>query len=208
MSTDYVASTLNVIRNLEAGELMPYAIRLLSKGEPVPLESLAAASRWPLSKVKAALDRGSSAELDEQGRLVGFVLTLRPTPHRFTVDGQNLFAWCADDTLMFPVILGVPAHVESKCPQTGQPIRVKVAADAIQRVDPPEAVVPHVRPTGKLPDIRATTCQLGHFFSSRAAAAQWAEKHPSGTLHSVPDAFWLGHKVIEQLGWTAGGDSR
>ena len=208
MSTDYVASTVDVIRNLEAGELLPHAVRLLSRGKPVALESLAAASGWPLSKVKGALDRGSSAELDEQGRLVGFTLTLRPTPHRFAVDGQNLFAWCADDTLWFPVVLGLPARVESKCPHTGQPICVELSPDAIVRVDPPEAVVSHVRPAGKLPDVRAAACELGHFFSSHAAAAHWAEKHPSGTVHSVPDAFWLDRRVIEQLGWIAGGDCR
>lgn len=37
------------------------------------------------------------------GRIVGHELTLRETPHRFAVDGRQLFTWRALDTLIFPV---------------------------------------------------------------------------------------------------------
>lgn len=203
MSTDYVADTLGVIRSFEGSALLPHAIRLLANGEPVPLEKLAAASGQPLADIKTALSQQSSAEWDEAGRLVGLVLTLRPTSHRFSVDGHQLYGWCADDTLMFPVILGVPAHVESKCPQTGRAIRVELTPEAVKRVDPPEAVVSAVRPAGKLADVRSAACRHGHFFSSKSAAMDWAEKHPTGTLHSVPEAFRLDREVMHQLGWNA-----
>jgi alkylmercury lyase len=84
----------------------------------VALERLAAAAGWSVEGVEAALSAQASAERDDQGHLVGLALTLRPTSHRFTVDGRNLFAWCASDTLMLPVMLGRPALVESTCPQT------------------------------------------------------------------------------------------
>jgi alkylmercury lyase len=96
-----------------------------------------------------------SAERDDQGRLVGFALTLRATPHRYTTaGGRTFYAWCATDALMLPVILGEPAVVESTCAQTGEPIRIEVTPEGVERVDPPEAVMSAVRPGGRFADVR------------------------------------------------------
>jgi alkylmercury lyase len=203
MSTDYVEQSIALIGRVEAQELLPHALRLLSEGEPVALERLAAAAGWSVEDVEAALSAQASAERDEQGRLVGFVLTLRPTSHRFTVDGRALFAWCASDTLMLPVILGRPALVESTCPQTGQAIRIELTPDRVERIDPPEAIMTAVRPRGRLADVRSATCSHGHFFSSIAATAAWADAHPDGHIYPVEEAFRLDRDVIEQLGWDA-----
>jgi alkylmercury lyase len=203
MSTDYVERTTILIRDLDGQELLPHAVRLLSEGEPVAVERLAAAIGWPLEDVETALGEQTSAERDDEGRLVGLALTLRPTPHRFTVNGRALFAWCASDTLMFPVILGRPGIVESTCPQTGRPIRVELTPDGIERLDPPDAVVSAVRPTGRLADVRTATCRHGHFFSSAAATAQWTREHPDGYIQPVEEAFRLDRQVITQLGWDA-----
>jgi alkylmercury lyase len=203
MSTDYVERTSGLIQDVEAAELLPHAIRLLAEGEPVALKRLAAATGRPLEDVAAELDVQASAERDDHGRLVGLTLTLRPTPHRFTVDGRTLFAWCATDTLMLPVILGKPGVIESTCPQTGQPIRIELTPDAVERLDPPEAVMSAVRPIGKLADLRAATCSHGHFFSSGAASADWVRDHPDGYVHPVDEAFRLDREVITRLGWEA-----
>ena len=201
MSTDYVEQTTALIGRVEAQELLPHAVRLLADGEPVALEQLAAACGWPVEDVEAALSAQTSAERDDHGRLVGLALTLRPTTHRFTVGARTLFAWCASDTLMIPVILGRPALVESTCPQTGQPIRIELTPDRVERVGPPGAVVSAVRPPGQLADVRSATCAHGHFFSSIAATAAWAEAHPDGHVYPVEEAFRLDRQVIHQLGW-------
>jgi len=203
MSTDYVERTADLIHEVEAAELLPHAIRLLADGEPVALERLAAAAGARLEDVATALDAQASAERDDHGRLLGLTLTLRPTPHRFTVDGRTLYAWCATDTLMFPVILGRPGTVESTCPQTGQPIRIELTPDAVERLDPAEAVMSAVRPIGKLADLRVATCNHGHFFSSAAASADWVRDHPDGYVHPVEEAFRLDREVITRLGWEA-----
>ena len=54
------------------------------------LDRLAAASGRPLEDVATELAEQVSAERDDEGRLVGLALTLRPTPPRFTVDGRTL----------------------------------------------------------------------------------------------------------------------
>jgi alkylmercury lyase len=203
MSTNYVEQTAALIDRIEGHELLPHAIRLLSTGEPVAPDQLATAAGWSVEDVEAALESQISAERDDRERLVGLALTLRPTAHRFTVDGRTLFAWCASDTLMVPVILGRPALVDSTCPQTGQAIRIQVTPDAIRRVDPPDAVVSAVRPLGHLVDVRSTTCDHGHFFSSMAATAAWTDEHPDGHVYPVEEAFRLDRQVIKQLGWDA-----
>jgi alkylmercury lyase len=202
-STDYVQRTTAMIDQIRGHDLLPHAIRLLAEGEPVALERLAAAIGWPLEEVETALAEQTSAERDDQGRLVGLALTLRPTRHRFTVDGRSLYAWCASDTLMFPVVLGRPGIVESTCAQTGQPIRIDLTPDAVERLDPPEAVMSAVRPAGELADVRAATCDHGHFFSSAGAAIRWVKEHPGGYIHPVQEAFHLERDVIRRLGWDA-----
>jgi len=174
----YVDQTNALIGRVAKRDLIPHAIRRLAEGEPVALERLARAAGWSVDDVEAALDAQVSAERDGQGRLVGRALTLRPTRHRFTVDGRRLFAWCASDGLMLAVILGRPGVVESTCAQTGRPIRVEAAPDGVRRVDPPTAVVPAVRPVGELAVMRADTREHGHFFGSMAATAAWSEAHP------------------------------
>jgi alkylmercury lyase len=201
MSIDYVEQTTALIGRVEGTELLPHAIRLLSDGEPVALERLAEAAGWSVEDIEAALTVQTSAERDDQGRLVGLALTLRPTTHRVTVDGRTLFAWCATDTLMVPVVLGRPALVESTCPQTGQAIRIELTPDGVQRVDPPTAVMTAVRPRGQLADLRSDTCAHGHFFSTIAATAAWTDAHPDGHCYPVEEAFRLDRHVIKQLGW-------
>jgi alkylmercury lyase len=203
MSTDYVAETTDLIGRVEAQELLPHAIRLLSAGEPVALERLAAAAASSVEDVETALAAQTSAERDGQGRLVGLALTLQPKSHRVTVGGRTLFAWCATDTLMVPVVLGRPARVESTCPQTGRAIRIELTPDTVERLDPHDAVMTAVRPRGRLADVRSATCAHGHFFSSNVATTAWTSAHPDGHVYPVEEAFRLDRQVIRQLGWEA-----
>jgi alkylmercury lyase len=203
MATDYVQRTATLIRDIAATELLPHAIRLLAEGRPVELERLAATAGRPVEHVAAALDEQVSAERDGHGRLVGLALTLLPTPHRFTVDGRTLYAWCASDTLMVPVVVGRPGIVESTCPQTGQTISIGLTPEKVERLDPPGAVMSAVRPAGRLADVRASTCNHGHFFSSADAATGWAREHADGYIVPVEDAFRLDRDVIIRLGWAA-----
>ena len=70
-------------------------LKMLAEGDPVPVENIAAETGKPVEEVKQVLQTLPSVELDEQGRVVGYGLTLVPTPHSFEVDGKQLYAWCA-----------------------------------------------------------------------------------------------------------------
>ena len=89
--------------------LMRAAVRLLSRGKPITLTELAAAAGVDVADLDNA-PAGHDVEYDDEHRIVGWGLTLNPTPHTFVVDGRRLYTWCAADTLLFPAILGRPAR--------------------------------------------------------------------------------------------------
>lgn len=151
--------------------------------------------------MRAGLAQHPNIEWDNQGRIVGFGMTLRPTPHRFDFDGKTVYGWCASDALSFPVLLEVSGVVSSRCPVTGRTIRVEVTPEAVVRVDPPDTVVSAVRPTERVRDVRAEICGLGHFFSSREAASDWLAEYPDGMLHSVAEDFEIHREILAKLGW-------
>lgn len=183
-------------------ELVPHLFRLLAEGQPVSVDELARASSRPAPAIESALGRHPGVDRDDAGRIVGFGLTLRPTPHRFTFAGRSVYAFCASDALIFPIVLGRAGRIESACPATREPVLVDVTPSSIERVRPATAVVSLVRPE-KVGDVRAEICALGHFFASESAAAEWLEAHPEGMVHSVEDDFKLHREIMLRLGWAS-----
>lgn len=106
--------------------LWPALLRALAAGQPVTPDGLAAATGRDVADVHAGLATLADTEYDGQGRVVGHGITLNPTPHRFEVDGRQLYTWCALDTLIFPAVIDRPAHISSPCHTTGIPVRVEV----------------------------------------------------------------------------------
>jgi len=179
-------------------EIVPPTLALLARGKPASPEEIAAAAGESPEEVRAALEQFPSAEWDEQGRVVGLGLTLRPTPHRFEYEGRTLFTWCALDALLFPVLLGRPVSIESPCRGTGEPVRIEVTPAGIETVEPPSAVVSIVA-ARDLANIRSVGCNNTHFFRSPEAASRWLEKHPEASILPVEDAFRLGRLIAEGL---------
>jgi len=162
-------------------------LRHLAQGQPLELDTLACDTRRPVDEIRSELQRHGDIEYDQAGRIVGNGITLRPTPHRFEIDGRELYTWCALDTLVFPAMLGIPARVESPCHATGQPIRVNVEPDRIRSVEPASAVVSIV-PRPQSASIRASFCNHIHFFADADAAQPWLAEHPDASIVPVTDA--------------------
>ena len=154
-------------------------MRLLVEVGPVQIDQLAGASGRSIDAVRDALAAMPDTEYDEQGRIVGHGLTLRPTRHRFTVAGRGLYTWCALDTLMFPTLLERPASIESTSPTSGATIRLTVDATGVTSIDPAEAVVSLVNPAD-LTSIRSSFCNQVHYFASNADAEPWLDRHRGG----------------------------
>jgi alkylmercury lyase len=186
-------------------DLIAHLTRLLATSdEPVTVEQAAAVGGWTAEQVAGELARHPGVDWAEDGRIAGFGMTLRPTPHRFTgVDGQAGYGFCASDALSYPVILGQPGVIESTCPISGRPIRVEVTPDEVVSVDPTETVVSRLRPEAAVTDVRAEICALGNFFASAAAAADWQAQYPDITLVPIRQDFEVTRLAAVELGWAA-----
>src|SRR5260370_35519019 len=88
-------------------------------GPTVAPEYLANRLQRELEEARAVLQAHPELDDDAQGNLVGSGLTLVPNAHRFRVEQRTLFAWCAFDTLPYPVELRVSAQCTSRRPCTG-----------------------------------------------------------------------------------------
>lgn len=182
------------------GWLWPVLLRELARGRPVTVEDLARVTGRSATEVRDGLGRLSDTEYDDSGAVLGHGITLRETPHRFTVDGQMLYTWCALDTLIFPTVLDRPAHVVSPTPGSGEPVTLSVdPAAGVTTLDPATAVVSILVPDGGSSSVRAAFCNQVHFFATPAAAQDWLAAHPGGTVLSVADAVDLGRRLAHDL---------
>lgn len=170
-------------------------LRLLLAGDPVTLDQLAEASGGSIDDVRHSLAAVPDTEYDDQGRIIGQGLTLRPTPHRFIVAGEELYTWCALDTLIYPALLERAAQVESASPVSGEAIRATVdPAAGVTYVEPPTAVVSLVSP-GQDSSIRTSFCNQVHYFTSIQDAQPWLEQHPDAEVVPVADAHRIGAAI-------------
>lgn len=136
---------------------------------------------------------------DKDGRLVGAGLTLRPTPHRIEIEGKRAFAWCALDTLLFPLLLERTARVSSPCAATGSTVFLTVSRDGIAQPEPAEAVISAVMPDSRGSDIRQAFCVHVNFYSSKDTAQTWVSEHPDAALLSLQEAFTFARDLARRM---------
>ncbi len=178
--------------------LFDLLVQLLVQGRPVTPELLASRLHRDRDEVRTVLQAHPELEYDAQGNLVGSGLTLVPTTHQFRVEQRTLFAWCAFDTLTYPVELHLSAQVTSHCPVTGSSIQLTVTPEQVLDLDPGEAQVSLVVDVtaGRCSNVREDVCDYGHFFASREAATRWQAAHPQAVILSVEEAYQVG-KLVE-----------
>lgn len=199
-----LATTLNdsmqaTGRTTAAPWLFRSLLELLATGAPVELETLATVTGRSIEEIRDAVAAAPDTEYDDQGRIVGYGLTLRETAHRFEINGRELYTWCALDTLIFPEVLGRAARVESPCHSTGTPVRVTIDPTAgVTNIQPAGAVVSIVIPS-EMSSVRSAFCDQVHFFASADAATTWLDAHPGMFVVPVADAFQLGRPLSETL---------
>lgn len=179
--------------------------RLLAEGSPVSLEHLANVSHRSLDETQAQLP-SLDVRLDQEGKIVAGGVSLLPTRHQVQVGEQELFVWCALDTLMLPAILGRTARVISTCPVTGKAIRLTVTPESISDLSEARAVV-----SARLPgeetaicNVQEDLCNDGFFFVSHEVAATWPHLHPQAVLLTVEEAAELGRGLATTIRSIAG----
>jgi len=172
--------------------------RLLAGGTPVSRENITDALQLSNVTVNDYLNRINWIQYNEEGQIVAFRgLTLKPTSHRFEVDGKRLHTWCAFDTLFIPHLLDKTALVESVCPVTGHILRLRVGPKGVDKLDPKDAVISLVLPesTKAQENLIGNFCCHVHFFNSAQTGAKWASEGRGRVILSVDEAYDIALKM-------------
>lgn len=170
-------------------------MQALAEGRPIPLDQLAEVWGMPVEQVRTVLAQAVSAgraEIDEHENLVGAVLTLNPTEHQLSIDGQQLYAWCAFDALFAPGVTGKVTRISSSDPVSGAPISAIVTPEGVEQVQPQGAVITVVGTDSDLRGgPRSPRCLQMLFFASRDSAQQWLDGHNDVAILTLNEAFDL-----------------
>ena len=171
--------------------------RLLAEGAPVSRERLAQRAGAGAADVERFLDEQPGVYVDGAGCVVGFWgLALGAMPHRMTIGGREVYAWCAWDTLFLPELIGATATVSSTCPTTGDPVTLTVTPENVRNVAPAAVVLSFLRrETPFDADTIKTFCHFVHFFASAEAAERWSERHPGTFVLSLDQGLEIAREV-------------
>jgi len=172
-------------------EILMY--RMLADGNPVSAASLAAAANVPIEIINTLFEQGKKqgGEWDDDGQLLGNVLTLIPTRHHFKVNGKELYTWCSLDAIHLPGLLDQTAEVESADPISDEKIHLTIPPDGVPSYDPPGTVLSIVLSGGDRGSPQSPLCSQMHFFAARENAETWVKDHPDATIMTVEDVYQL-----------------
>jgi len=145
-------------------------------------------------------------ERDATDQIVGAMgLSLSEHPHRLSVAGVSLSAWCALDTLFLPALLQQTATIESPSPVTNYSIRLRVSPTRVEEVTPEAAVVslvlvdPSRENMESVQAIWSAFCTHVHFFATREEGEQWASGRDDIVLLTVEEGFAWGRQVWSRV---------
>ncbi len=179
-------------------DLCLHILHHVTHGKPVAQAALQASLQISQHELEQRLAHLPDTEFDQSGNIVGWGVTLVPTPHHFQIRGQPLFTWCAFDTVLFPPSLQTEAWVQSLCPITGHLIAFIVTSEgAVKELIPASAVMSLIVPEQHSDCVRATFCQQSLLFQSEEVASTFLAAHPEALLLSVEEAAHVGRLVAE-----------
>ncbi|HVC33556.1 MAG TPA: organomercurial lyase [Chloroflexota bacterium] len=171
--------------------LLPPILRILAEGHLASMERLAQELGLPSDLIVPTFSYVfPDTEFDGDGRLLGLGLSLVRTPHEVRLTGQGavLYAWCALDALLGPMLMGESAQIISPCAATGQTITVVVGPEGVREARPASAVAAVVTETDPR-HLRATGCGHQNFFASLEVATLWLTEHSHAVILPIAEAF-------------------
>ncbi len=171
---------------------------LLAQGSPVSRGRLQnEVTELGMDQEQADALVGAWTERDDAGNIVGLGITYNPTAHRMTIDGADMWAWCALDTLVFAIILDKQITIESAAPDSNEITRLEAGPDGVSQVDPADAVITYPLRDSDQVDVSSTMaiwgtfCHHSFFFPSRGQAEQWAADRDDIEILTLDEGFAL-----------------
>ncbi|MCH7939828.1 MAG: hypothetical protein IID13_08790 [Candidatus Marinimicrobia bacterium] len=184
---------------------------LASKAAPVSLVELADSLEMTTDDVQEILAGWTGLYYDHADHIIGYWgLSIQGMGHRFIVDGNTLYTWCAWDSLFIPQIIGKTAQVQSVDPETKEIIQLTVSPERVVAVEPRNAVTSFMIPRADemRSDVIKSFCHYLHFFTSQETAKKWvsaSERKADLVILSLIEAYRIGvEKNRLQYGETIG----
>ena len=203
VSLETIARQLSDLARCGPQDLCGQIVQQVRRGKPVTRAALATSLETSQHDLSHRLAHLPDVEVDQQGNILGWGLTLVPTPYQVQMGDQSLFTWCAFDTIQFPPTLQAEVHVQSTCAATGQPISFVVTAEGnIRDLTPAEAHMSLIVPAQGCgssggDSVRTAFCEQSLFFHSEQAASTFLAAHPEAELLSLEEAATLGKLVTQ-----------
>jgi alkylmercury lyase len=193
-----MAKRLSALLYCEQEDLCRPIIQHVARGKPVTKADLQISLHLSPDELERRLAHLPDTEFDQQGNILGWGVTLLPTPHQFQLDGKSLYTWCAFDTVLFPPSLQRSAQVQSSCAQTGHPIAfVATPEGVVKDLTPAGSVLSLILPAERSECVRETFCYQSLFFRSEQAASTFLASHSEAILLSVEEAALVGRWVAQ-----------
>jgi alkylmercury lyase len=169
--------------------------RALASGEPAPVDRIAQDASVQVDEATQWLAGVPGVFRDDERRVVGFwgLSVERFGPHRLRVDGVELSAWCAWDTLFLPELLRRTADVHSRSPLDDASIVLRVSPQRVERA--PDGLLVSMVRSRESDDMVRTFCHHIHFFASPAEGERWIAERDGAVLISGEEAFELGREI-------------
>jgi len=196
------ASFVNALPKLDSFEqrLSLELYRLLAGGQPVLRTLLAERLGVAMEKISPILKAWPGVFFNSQDQVVGYWGLSLPasyeSPHKMTIDGQTLSAWCAWDTLFLPQLLGKEATVTSISPTSGVNVHLTVTPEGVKQANPADAQMSFLLPDSESTqkDILSAFCCFVHFFPTRKAGENWVAQHDGTFLLSIEQGLAVAHR--------------
>lgn len=174
--------------------------RLLAQAKPVSVASLAESSGLTACRIENFLRASPAVFRDSDGLVTGFMgLGLRPTAYRLHVGGNEVYPWCAWDTLFLPELLGAVTDVTATSGIDKRPVQLRVSGGSARTVT--ENL--YVSFPGNLDDTwtRNVLVNFCHhvFFLLEDEVGRWLEMHPNTPVLDLHEAFDLGARRNRRL---------
>lgn len=178
---------ISIISGLGLNKVYNVLNYFLDKNRPLSIANFAAF--MDVNEKKAIGLAQSRGEMNSEGELVGFLgLSIVRTNHELKIRDKTLYTWCAADTLIFPSMLDVKAHISSLDPINNEPVQVIINHDILESLEPESSMISWIDNIDEN-DIRCSMCNRVHFFSSKESAEMWLENNKDARIFTVTDFF-------------------
>jgi len=186
----------------EMAELHKAILRsFVENGRPISDEEISAIiGSNDVEAALKALQEKDLAVLNCSGKLVGsYPMTVEETPHKIKVNGHEINAMCALDSLGISPMFSKKVKIESKCHATGEPVYLEQDGSVIIDAKPSKDVCFGIiwsSPTGCCAH---SLCTEMVFLKDKETAEAWEKECSSREVYDLDEAIEFSSKFFVPL---------